>query len=84
MERTKRKLKTGIVTSDKSNKTRIVEVSRSFRHPFYDKVLKRDAKYYVHDEKNESHTGDQVKIAETRPLSKLKRWRLLEVIQKAK
>jgi small subunit ribosomal protein S17 len=83
MERTKRKLKTGIVTSDKSNKTRIVEVSRSFRHSFYDKVLKRNEKYYVHDEKNESHVGDQVKIAETRPLSKLKRWRLLEIIQKA-
>ncbi len=83
MERAKRKLKTGVVTSDKSNKTRIVEVLRSFRHPFYGKVMKRNVKYYVHDEKNESHTGDQVTIAETRPLSKLKRWRLLEVIQKA-
>ena len=83
MERTKRKLRTGIVVGDKNNKTRIVEVPRSFRHSFYDKVLRRNAKYYVHDEKNESHLGDLVKISETRPLSKLKRWRLIEIVQKA-
>jgi small subunit ribosomal protein S17 len=83
MERGKRKAKTGVVVSDKMDKTRIVEIVRTFRHPLYDKVLRRRSKFYVHDEKNESHSGDRVKIMETRPLSRLKRWRLVEVMGKA-
>jgi len=77
----KRKIHEGIVLSDKMDKTRIVVVERTVRHPLYEKVLKKRKKYYVHDEKNVSHTGDKVSIIETRPLSKLKRWRILEVIK---
>ena len=83
MERNDRKEKVGTVISDKNNKTRVVKVLRSFKHAFYDKVIKRSTKYYVHDEKNESHVGDEVKIVETRPLSKLKRWRLEQIVKKA-
>jgi len=83
MERNDRKERTGVVISDKNSKTRIVKVLRSFRHSLYDKVIKRSTKYYVHDEKNESHIGDEVKISETRPLSKLKRWRLEQIVKKA-
>jgi small subunit ribosomal protein S17 len=84
MERGRRKTRTGVVIGDKMDKTRIVEITRSFRHPLYDKVLRRRTKFYVHDEKNESRAGDQVRIMETRPLSKLKRWRLVEVVKKPK
>ena len=83
MERNDRREKVGTVISDKNNKTRVVKVLRSFKHAFYDKVIKRSTKYYVHDEKNESHVGDEVKIIETRPLSKLKRWRLAQIVKKA-
>lgn len=83
MERSRRKYRTGVVVSDKTDKTRIVEVSRDFRAPLYGKVLRRRSKLYVHDEKNESHAGDRVKIMETRPLSKLKRWCLVEIEKKA-
>jgi small subunit ribosomal protein S17 len=83
MERKMRKFQTGVVTSDKMDKTRIVEVIRSFRHSLYSKVLKRRKKFYAHDEKNESHVGDMVKLMETRPTSKLKRWSLVEVVKKA-
>lgn len=83
MERAQRKTRTGIVVGDRTNKTRIVEVSRSFRDRMYEKVLKRTSKFYVHDEKNESHVGDHVSIEETRPISKLKRWRLVQIVQKA-
>jgi small subunit ribosomal protein S17 len=83
MERGNRKFRLGVVVGDKMDKTRIVEIKRSFRHPLYDKVLRRRSKFYVHDEKNESHAGDQVRIMETRPLSKLKRWTLAEVVKKA-
>jgi small subunit ribosomal protein S17 len=82
--RGKRKERIGIVLSDKMQKTRVVAVQRSFRHPQYEKVIKRTTKFYVHDEKNESHLGDKVKIMETRPLSHLKRWRLVEILEKAK
>jgi small subunit ribosomal protein S17 len=82
MERGRRKVRVGMVTSDKANKTRIVEVVRSFRTPVYEKVIEHRTKFYVHDENNDSHIGDKVKIMETRPLSKLKRWILKEVIEK--
>ncbi len=83
MERAQRKTRTGFVIGDKTDKTRIVEVSRSFRDRLYSKVLKRTTKFYVHDAKNESHVGDQVVIEETRPISKLKRWRLVQITKKA-
>lgn len=83
MDRGKRKVKTGVVIQDKMNKTRVVEVRRVFSHPLYSKVISRSKKLYVHDEKNQSHEGDKVKIMETRPLSKLKRWRLLDIVEKA-
>lgn len=83
MERGRRKFRTGVVISDKTEKTRIVEITRTFRDPQYKKVLSRRKKLYAHDEKNESHTGDQIKVMETRPISKLKRWTLVEVVKKA-
>ncbi|HNR93195.1 MAG TPA: 30S ribosomal protein S17 [Kiritimatiellia bacterium] len=78
-----RKTRTGIVTSDAMDKTIVVEVGRRMSHPLYGKVVNRKKKYHAHDEKNEAHKGDQVRIAETRPLSRLKRWRLVEIIKKA-
>lgn len=83
MERSNRKMRTGTVISDKTNKTRIVRIVRDFRAPMYEKVLSKSKKLYVHDEGNLSHTGDTVKVMETRPLSKLKRWTLTEVVKKA-
>lgn len=82
-ERTQRKEKTGVVIKDKMDKTRVVEVTRRFKHTLYDKVLTKKTKFYVHDEKNEAHVGDKVIIMETRPLSKTKRWRLIKVTTKA-
>ena len=74
----------GVVISDKMEKTRTIAVQRSVRHPFYKKIIRRTSKFHAHDEKNISREGDTVKIVETRPLSKLKRWRLVEVIGKAR
>ena len=79
-----RKVREGLVASDKMDKTRVVVVSWNTTHARYGKVLRRTSRCYAHDEKNESHAGDRVRIMETRPLSKLKRWRLKNVIQKAK
>ncbi|NIM03133.1 30S ribosomal protein S17 [bacterium] len=79
----RRKIRIGRVVGDKMEKTRIVAVERLFRHPQYEKVIKRRKKFMVDDPKNESHVGDKVRIAETRPLSKRKRWRVLEVLEKA-
>jgi small subunit ribosomal protein S17 len=79
--RGQRKERKGFVLKDKMNKTIIVGVERRFRHPDYGKVVKRMKKYYAHDEKNEAKVGDFVRIAETRPLSKLKRWRLVEIVR---
>jgi small subunit ribosomal protein S17 len=76
--------KIGVVISDKMEKTRTIAVQRSVRHPFYKKIIRRTSTFHAHDEKNVSKAGDTVKIVETRPLSKLKRWRLVEVIEKAK
>ena len=73
----------GVVTRDKMDKTRRVEVARVVKHPRYSKYIKRRTICYVHDEKNEARTGDTVEIMETRPLSKLKNWRLVRVVTKA-
>ncbi len=74
-----RKTREGIVVSDCQNKTIVVEVIRRTSHPLYKKVVKSTKKYYAHDEENKAKVGDKVTISETRPLSKLKRWRLVEV-----
>jgi small subunit ribosomal protein S17 len=71
--------KQGVVVSNKMDKTVIVSVERTLRHPRYEKIIKRSKKYYAHDETNALSIGDKVKITETRPLSKLKRWRVAEV-----
>ena len=83
MDRASRKTKLGVVVGDKMDKTRIIEVIRTFRHQLYSKVLHRRSKFYAHDEKNESRIGDKVRIIETRPLSKMKRWHVVEIIKKA-
>ncbi len=72
----------GTVVSDKMQKTIVVEVNRRVLHPLYKKFVNRFKKYYVHDEKEEASTGDLVKILESRPLSKLKRWKLKEIVKK--
>jgi small subunit ribosomal protein S17 len=82
-DRGKRRVETGIVTRDKMNKTRRVEIPRLVKHPRYSKYIKRRTICYVHDEKNESRIGDTVEIMETRPLSKLKAWRLVRIVKKA-
>ncbi len=82
--RNARKVRVGLVTSDKMDKTITVSIERRIQHPLYGKFLKRHTKLTAHDEENVCHTGDLVKIMETRPLSKKKRWRLVEVIEKAK
>jgi small subunit ribosomal protein S17 len=81
---TKRKIRFGKVVGDKMDKTVIVAVDTPKRHPLYKKIIRRVVKYYAHDEKNESKVGDKVKLEETRPTSKLKRWRVVEVVVKGK
>lgn len=83
-ERNLRKTRTGVVTSNKMDKTITVAVERKVKHPIYGKFVKKTTKFHAHDEKNECGIGDVVKIMETRPLSKTKRWRLVEVVEKAK
>jgi len=82
-QRGQRRVEVGVVTSDKMNKTRRVEIPRLVRHPRYGKLIRRRTVCHVHDEGNESHAGDTVEIMESRPLSKLKRWRLVRVVTKA-
>jgi small subunit ribosomal protein S17 len=82
-DRGQRKTMEGVVVSDKMDKTRTVRVTRTVRHPFYLKVQTKSSKFHVHDEGNQSHEGDVVEIASTRPLSKLKRWRLIRVLKAA-
>jgi len=77
------KTRVGLVVSDKMNKTRVVAVERTFRHPRYARVIKRTARFKAHDERNEAHVGDRVLIIETRPLSKDKRWRIKEILERA-
>ena len=79
-----RKTRIGTVTSNKMDKTCTVAVERKVKHPMYGKFVKKTTKFHAHDEKNECTIGDVVKIMETRPLSKTKRWRLVEVVEKAK
>ena len=83
-ERNLRKTRTGVVTSNKMEKTITVAVERKVKHPIYGKFVKKTTKFHAHDEKNECTPGDVVRIMETRPLSKTKRWRLVEVVEKAK
>ena len=84
MERNLRKTRVGIVTSDKMDKTIVVSIVDNVKHPLYGKIVKRTYKLKAHDEKNECNVGDRVRVMETRPLSKDKRWRLVEIIEKAK
>jgi small subunit ribosomal protein S17 len=83
-ERNDRKVREGLVISDTMAKTRVVVVKRQFKHPMFGKIISKTKKFYVHDEKEVAKTGDRVAIMETRPLSKLKRWRIVEVLEKAK
>ncbi|MBK6341165.1 MAG: 30S ribosomal protein S17 [Flavobacteriales bacterium] len=83
-DRNLRKERVGVVTSDKMSKSITVTVERRVMHPKYGKFVKLSSKFMAHDEKGEAHIGDTVRIMETRPVSKLKRWRLVEVIERAK
>ena len=83
-ERNLRKTRTGIVVSNKMDKTIVVAVQDNVKHPLYNKIVKRTVKFKAHDEENACNIGDRVMIMETRPLSKDKRWRLVEIIEKAK
>jgi small subunit ribosomal protein S17 len=82
-ERSRRKTLEGWVTSDAMDKTRVVKVLRRFRHSLYSKVLTKHSKVHAHDEKNDSKKGDRVELMATRPLSKLKRWRVVKVLERA-
>lgn len=82
-QRSERKVLRGQVTSNKMQKTLVVEVRRKVRHPVYEKYMSRRTKLYVHDENNEGRIGDVVEVMQTRPMSRLKRWRLLRVVQRA-
>ncbi|MGB0165783.1 MAG: 30S ribosomal protein S17 [Luteibaculum sp.] len=84
MERNLRKERIGVVVSDKMDKTIVVSVERKVKHPKYGKFVKKTSKFYAHDEKRDSHIGDTVRIMETRPLSKSKCWRLVEILERAK
>lgn len=84
IERNLRKTRIGVVTSNKMTKSITVAVERKVKHPIYGKFVKKTTKFHAHDEKNECSIGDVVRIMETRPLSKTKRWRLVEVIEKVK
>jgi small subunit ribosomal protein S17 len=84
LERNNRKTRTGKVVSDKMDKTIVVAIETLVRHPLYGKIIKRTTKFKAHDENNECKLGDKVVIMETRPLSRDKRWRLVEIVEKAK
>ena len=83
-ERNLRKTRTGMVVSDKMDKTVVVAIQDNVRHPLYKKIIKRTVKFKAHDEQNACGVGDKVMIMETRPLSKDKRWRVIEILEKAK
>ena len=84
MERGSRKSKIGTVSSDKMDKSRVISVERNIRHSLYKKYVKKSTKFMAHDENNDSHIGDVVRIMETRPLSARKRWRIVEILERAK
>ncbi len=83
-ERGRRKVRTGVVVSDGMDKTVLVRIDRQVRHPLYGKTVRRSSKFAAHDETNDVHVGDTVRVMETRPLSKTKRWRVVEVLERAK
>jgi small subunit ribosomal protein S17 len=83
-ERGRRKVRTGVVVSDKMDKTVLIRIDRKVRHPLYRKTVARSNKLAAHDENNEAHVGDTVRVMETRPLSKTKRWRVVEIVERAK
>ena len=83
-ERGRRKVRTGIVVSDRMDKTVLVRVDRKVRHPLYKKTVGRSHKLAAHDESNEARVGDMVRVMETRPLSRTKRWRVVEIVERAK
>ena len=84
IDRNRRKLRQGVVVSTASDKTWVVKVEERKKHPLYGKMITQSKKFHAHDENNDAGVGDAVTIAETRPLSKLKRWRLVEIVEKAK
>ena len=83
-ERAPRKVREGIVSSSKMDRTLVVEVVERVRHPKYNKFVMRTKKLYAHDKANDANVGDRVRVMETRPLSKMKRWRLVEILERAK
>ncbi|NOY54483.1 MAG: 30S ribosomal protein S17 [Actinobacteria bacterium] len=83
-DRARRKARVGVVISDKRDETVTVEVQQQVRHPRYDKIVRRRKKYHVHNAANDARTGDTVRIMETRPLSKTKRWRVVEIVERAR
>ncbi|MEA3477245.1 MAG: 30S ribosomal protein S17 [Bacteroidota bacterium] len=84
MDRNLRKERTGVVVSNKMDKSVVVQITRKVKHPIYGKIVKKTSKFMAHDEKNDCNIGDTVRIMETRPLSKDKCWRLVEIIDRAK
>ena len=84
VKRNARKVRQGVVVSDVNDKTIVVQIKERKAHPVYKKMMTTTKKFHAHDENNEAHIGDTVRIMETRPLSKMKRWRLLEIVEKAK
>jgi small subunit ribosomal protein S17 len=83
-ERGRRKIRQGVVVSDKMDKTVLVRIDRQMRHPLYRKIVRHSSKLAAHDERNDAHVGDTVRVMETRPISKNKRWRVIEVVERAK
>jgi small subunit ribosomal protein S17 len=83
-ERSRRKVRTGVVVSDAMDKTVLVRIDRQVRHRMYDKTVRRSTKLAAHDETNDAHVGDTVRVMETRPVSKSKRWRVVEIVERAK
>ncbi len=83
-ERGARKVRTGVVVSDKMDKTVVIRIDRTVRHSLYNKTVRRSSKLSAHDETNDAHMGDTVRVMETRPISKSKRWRVVEIVERAK
>jgi small subunit ribosomal protein S17 len=82
-ERARRKVRTGVVVSDAADKTVLVRIDRQVRHAMYGKTVRRSSKLAAHDETNDAHVGDTVRVMETRPVSKTKRWRVVEIVERA-
>jgi len=83
-DRGRRKVRVGVVVSDAMDKTVVVRIDRQVRHPLYGKTVRRSSKLAAHDEANDAHVGDTVRVMETRPISKSKRWRVVEIVERAK